>query len=138
MKMQKKSKLARSTRSHIHRFFSMIVFCRYTVVYSAIPQVIKENCIECTYVVWDLKIYMFLRRSLAHVSYMYIICCRYIWGLAPQYQKTGYATEGKNRSGAMLKTTNSRRIICKKLGQFVPAWLNAIFLVLFAHFLSLL
>ena len=36
---------------------------------------------------------MFLRRSLAHISYMYMIF--YIWGSCPpppQYQKAGYAT----------------------------------------------
>ena len=40
------SKLARSARSHIHRFLSMLVallICRYTVVYSAIPLVIKQT-----------------------------------------------------------------------------------------------
>ena len=47
VKMRKFSKLARSARSHIHRVSSMLLFCRYFVVYSAIPQVIKVNCIEC-------------------------------------------------------------------------------------------
>ena len=42
--MRKFSKLA---RSHIHRVSSMLLFCRYFVVYSAIPQVIKVNCIDC-------------------------------------------------------------------------------------------
>ena len=34
-------------RSHIHKVFSMLVFCRYAVVYIAIPQGIKGNCIDC-------------------------------------------------------------------------------------------
>ena len=45
--MRKFSKLARSARSHIHRVLSMLLFCRYFIVYSAIPQVIKVNCINC-------------------------------------------------------------------------------------------
>ena len=36
---------ARSARSYY--ILSMLVFCRYTVVYSAIPQV-RGNCIDCT------------------------------------------------------------------------------------------
>ena len=52
MKMRKFSKLA---RSHIHRVSSMLLFCRYFVVYSAIPQVIKVNCIDCT------DVFMYLR-----------------------------------------------------------------------------
>ena len=45
--MRKFSKLARSARSHIYRVSSMLLFCRYFVVYSAILQVIKVNCIDC-------------------------------------------------------------------------------------------
>ena len=45
--MRKFSKLARSARSHIHTVSSMLLFCRLFVVYSAIPQVIKVNCIDC-------------------------------------------------------------------------------------------
>ena len=42
-----------------------------TVVYSAIPYE-------------KIKAYMFLRRSLVHISYMYMMfLCRYIWGLPP-------------------------------------------------------
>ena len=76
----------------------MLVFCRYAVVYFAIPQVIKGNGIDCiimyTGVFWDLKTYMFLRRSLArayklHVHDFYVGT---FGGLAPQYQKAGYAT----------------------------------------------
>ena len=50
MKMQKISKLARSACLHIHEFFSMLVFCRYAVVYIVLPQVIKGNRIDsiCT------------------------------------------------------------------------------------------
>ena len=65
--MRKISKLARSARSHIHRFPSMLVFCRYTVVYSAIAKVIKGNCITCIYVckcILRPENNMFLRRSL--------------------------------------------------------------------------
>ena len=41
--MRKLSKLARSAHSHIHRFFSLLVY----IIYSAIPKVIKGNCIDC-------------------------------------------------------------------------------------------
>ena len=34
--MRKFSKLARSARSHIHTFLSMLVFYQYTIAYSAI------------------------------------------------------------------------------------------------------
>ena len=54
--MRKISKLARSARSHIHRVSSMLLFCRYFVVYSAIPQVIKVNCIDCICVLMCLCI----------------------------------------------------------------------------------
>ena len=66
MKMRKFSKLARSTRSHIHRLFSMLVFCRYTVIYSAIPQVIKGNCIDCICIQMYFETWknMFLRQSI--------------------------------------------------------------------------
>ena len=48
-------------------------------------------------VFWDLKIYMFLRRSLARAYKLHVhdfFSCRYIWGLTPPppYQKAGYAT----------------------------------------------
>ena len=33
--MRKFAKLARSARSHIHKLLSMLVFCQYTIVYSA-------------------------------------------------------------------------------------------------------
>ena len=41
-------------------------------------------------VFWDLKIYIFLRRSLAHISYIIIhdlFFCRYIWGSCPPIAK---------------------------------------------------
>ena len=63
----------------------MLVFYQYTVIYSAIS---NKRGLHCLYmhadVFWDLKIYIFLRRSLAHISYMYIFFfCRYIWGSCP-------------------------------------------------------
>ena len=90
-KMRTFSKLARSARSHIHGFFPMLVFCWYTVVYSAIPQVIKGNCNDCIMyadVFWDLKLYMFLRRSLASLARAYKLHVHYFFvgtfgGLAP-------------------------------------------------------
>ena len=54
VKMRKFSKLARSARSHIHRISSMLLFCWYFVVYSAIPQVIKVNCIDCICIYTDV------------------------------------------------------------------------------------
>ena len=40
----------------------MLVFCRYTVVYSAMPQVIKGNCIDCImYIQMYFDVFMFLR-----------------------------------------------------------------------------
>ena len=62
--MRKFSKLARSARSHIHRISSMLLFCRYFVVYSAIPQVIKVNCIDCICIYTDVlmsHVFMYLR-----------------------------------------------------------------------------
>ena len=62
---KKKSELARSARSHIHGVFWLLVFVTYTVVYS-------EN------------IYMFMRRSLAHLNVIFFFFfCRYIWGSSP-------------------------------------------------------
>ena len=63
-KMRKFSKIARSARSHIHRISSMLLFCRYFVVYSAIPQVIKVNCIDCICIYTDVlmsHVFMYLR-----------------------------------------------------------------------------
>ena len=59
--MRKFSKLARSARSHIHRISSMLFFCRYFVVYSAIPQVIKVTCIDCICIYRCVDVFMYLR-----------------------------------------------------------------------------
>ena len=59
--MRKFSKLARSARSHIHRISSMLLFCRYFVVYSVIPQVIKVNCIDCICIYTCVDVFMYLR-----------------------------------------------------------------------------
>ena len=82
-----KSFQARSLRSRSHNLF--IDFLNVNVlsdivVYSAIPYE-------------KIKAYIFLRRSLVHISYMYMIFFFYVgtfWGLAPPppIQKTGYAT----------------------------------------------
>ena len=81
----------------MHRgfFFSVLVFCWYTVVYSAIPQEIKRTALivyVCRCVLRPEYIYMFLRRSLAHISYMYMIFVGTLEGLAPPLPKAGYAT----------------------------------------------
>ena len=54
-------------------------------------------------VFWDLEIYMFLRRSLASLARAYKLHVHDLFfvgtfgGLAPQYQKAGYATDKKCR-----------------------------------------
>ena len=51
-----------SARSHIHRVSSMLLFCEYFVVYSAIPQVIKVNCIDCICIIqMCFDVFMYLR-----------------------------------------------------------------------------
>ena len=72
-----KVSIARSLRARSHNLFIdflNVSVLSYTVVYSTIPYE-------------KIKAYMFLRRSLVHISYMYMIflnfLCRYIWGLAP-------------------------------------------------------
>ena len=63
--MRKFSKLA---RSHIHRFPSMLVVCRYTVVYIYLHTTDNKRELHWLYmyanVFGDLKIYMFLRQSI--------------------------------------------------------------------------
>ena len=43
------------------RVSSMLLFCRYFVVYSAIPQVIKVNCIDCICIQMCFDVFMYLR-----------------------------------------------------------------------------
>ena len=64
MKTRKFSKLARSARSHIHWVFSMLVFCRYTVVYSAIPQV--KGTAMIVYVFWCIYVSAWLYQICFH------------------------------------------------------------------------
>ena len=57
--MRKFSKLTRSVRSHIHKFLSMLVFCQYTIVYSAITISNKRGldwlytlCMQMYFEIW--------------------------------------------------------------------------------------
>ena len=86
--MGKVSKLARSYNLFID--FLNVSVLSDTVVYSAIPYE-------------KIKAYMFLRRSLVHISYMYdfFLNVGTVGGLAPPpppYQKAGYATVASFRS----------------------------------------
>ena len=90
------SKLARSALSHIHRFSSMLVFCRYTVVYSAIPQVIKGNCIDYVYRCILRPENIYLSEALAracelHVQY-FVVGTFGVFPPPPPIPKAGYAT----------------------------------------------
>ena len=84
---------ARSLRARSHNLFIdflNVSVLSDTVVYSAIPYE-------------KIKAYMFLRRSLVHISYMYMIFFFMSVHLGacpppPPYQKAGYATVASFRS----------------------------------------
>ena len=83
--MWKFSKLARSlARSHIHRFFLMLVFCQY-VVYSAIYHNKRKLHWYVCRCIWVLKIYVSeaLARFARSRNISTYIFCRYISGSCP-------------------------------------------------------
>ena len=87
----------------------------------AVVECEKGNCVDCIYVYkctlfWDLKIYMFLRRSLAHVSCIHdFFFGRYNWGSCPppppQYQKAVYATVENLRTTKDYGPTDRRTLL---------------------------
>ena len=65
MEMWKRENFLSSlARSHIHWVFSMLVFCRYTVVYSAIPQV--KGTAMIVYVFWCIYVSAWLYQIFFH------------------------------------------------------------------------